>query len=294
MRQAAILLLGALAVILSACSNGDGLPGGSGMIEATEVIVSAEAAGRIENLYVDRGDKVTIGETLAAIDSTTSALQLRRADAAYSAALVKLATDSLNIDKAKLTAVLAKKEFDRVGSLITSGSVNQQQYDNAENAYLQASLAQKMAVAALRVTDAELARILAEIDILRKQLKDCRPASPLAGTVTEKYIEAGELVAPGKPLVKISRIDTVEVKIYVPPQDLTRIALGAQANIDPEDGRTEPIKGSVVWIASVAEFTPKNVQTKEARADLVYAVKISIPNADETLKVGMPVSVSIP
>ena len=84
------------------------------------------------------------------------------------------------------------------------------------------------------------------------------------------------------------------MKIYVPPRDLTQIKLGGKADVNPEDGRTQPLTGIVTWIADEAEFTPKNVQTKEARADLVYAVKVTIPNPDGELKVGMPVMVTIP
>jgi HlyD family secretion protein len=112
--------------------------------------------------------------------------------------------------------------------------------------------------------------------------------------VVTRYVESGELVAIGKPLVKVARLDTVWVKVYLPPSDLTRIKLGGRAEIDPEDGRSRPLAGSISWISSEAEFTPKNVQTKEARADLVYAVKITIPNPDQTLKIGMPVLVTMP
>jgi HlyD family secretion protein len=111
--------------------------------------------------------------------------------------------------------------------------------------------------------------------------------------VINKFVEVGELIGVGKPLVKIAKLDTVWVKVYLPPSDLTRISLGGHALVDPEDGRNKPLEGKVSWISDQAEFTPKNVQTKEARADLVYAVKITIPNPGKVLKIGMPVSVKI-
>ena len=129
--------------------------------------------------------------------------------------------------------------------------------------------------------------------MLRQQLTDCTPLAPVAGVVVKKYVEVGELVTPGQPLIEIARLDTVWVKVYLPPEDLTRINLGDRAEVDPEDGRAEPMIGRVSWIASAAEFTPKNVQTREARADLVYAIKVIIPNPEHTLKIGMPVAVRI-
>jgi len=283
-----------LPFILIACDTDNGSIGGSGMIETTEVVVSAESSGQLEKLYVAKGDKIEENAVIGLIDTTTVVLRLKQAQAMYRAALVKLTSDSLNISSTKLTSELAKKEFGRVQKLIASGSVNQQQFDNAENAMRQAELMFSGARAALRATEADIARIESEIALIEKQLSDCHPRSPLTGTVVEKFIEAGELVKPGKALVKIASLDTVEVKIYLPPQDLTSIQIGGRAEVNPEDGRTEMITGTIIWISPQAEFTPKNVQTKEARADLVYAVKVKIPNSDQALKIGMPVSVSIP
>ena len=142
--------------------------------------------------------------------------------------------------------------------------------------------------------DAELTRIRAEIALLEKQLNDCYPIAPVSGTVIDKFIDVGELIGIGRELITIARLDSVWVKIYLPPADLAEIKLGDRVEIDPEDGRDQNLNGIIRWISSEAEFTPKNVQTKEARADLVYAVKIDIANKAQRLKIGMPVSVTIP
>jgi HlyD family secretion protein len=178
--------------------------------------------------------------------------------------------------------------------LVEKGSANRQQYDQAETRYRQAGLAAAMARSSLRAAEADLSRIGASIRVIEKQLRNCSPASPLEGTVLTTYTDPGELVAAGKALVRIASLDTVWVKIYLPPGDLTGLKLGDEALVDPEDGRDEPLRGTVSWISPEAEFTPKNVQTKEARADLIYAVKITIPNPDQELKIGMPVMVRIP
>ncbi len=287
---AGILLL----LVIAGCSDDNQLPGGSGLIESTEVIVSAQAAGQIMQLDVIEGDHIATGDSIAMIDTLTVSLQLKQAQAALEAARTQLENSKIAIDQAELNFGLAQKDYDRAKSLIKSGSVNQQQYDNVENAYNQAKLAQKRAKAAKEAAQADINRLEASINLLQKQYRDCFPLAPITGVVSDKYVEAGELAAPGKPLIKISKIDTVKVKVYLPPADLTEIKLGEKASIDPEDGRNQPLKGIITWISSTAEFTPKNVQTRQARANLVYAVEITIANKDEVLKVGMPVSVTIP
>jgi len=293
-RYISFALLTAVAIFAVSCSEGDETPFGSGMVEATETVVSAEAAGRLERLYFDEGDRLYRGDTIALIDTTTTVLRLRQAGAARMAALAGRENAAIQIERAAANDSLAQKEFERIDRLLKSGSVNQQDYDRAKNARDQARLAHRAARVALSAADADLARIEAEVDLLKKQYADCRPLAPRNGTVVTTYIEEGELLGTGKPILKIAQLDTVWVKIYVPPQDLTVIKLGDKAEVDPEDGRETPLNGSITWISEVAEFTPKNVQTKEARADLVYAVKVTVPNHDETLKIGMPVSVRIP
>ncbi|UCD18307.1 MAG: efflux RND transporter periplasmic adaptor subunit [Candidatus Zixiibacteriota bacterium] len=285
------LILATLATF--SCSSENPAPGGSGLIEATEILISAEATGRLERLYVDEGSRVTAGDTLGLIDTTTIVLNLNRARAINEAAEIHREMARLGITEAKHNLDLAEKEFSRLGALIKTGSANQQQYDRAENAFNQAQLAKKQADAALQAADAELAGVTAEIALLQDQLQKCYPIAPASGIVVTTFIEAGELATAGKPLIKVAKLDTVWVKVYVPPSDLTAIKLGQTARIDPEDGRQTPLRGTVTHIADKAEFTPKNVQTRQARANLVYAVKITIPNENGELKIGMPVTVQI-
>ena len=286
--------LGVLALCIGSCGNNNGVPAGSGFVEATSVVVSAEVAGKLDALYFDEGEAIAEGDVIALVDTTKVSLMLDQANARLRSSWTQEQSARLQIEKTELDSALARADFLRVRSLVRKGSVNEQQYDQAENRYLQARLARKTAGATLSGARADRKRAEAEIAILEKQLADCRPASPLAGTVVTTYVEQGELVGVGKSLVKIAQLDPVTVKIYLPPAMLTQVKLGARAEIDPEDGRTEPIAGKVSWISPEAEFTPKNVQSREARADLVYAVKIMIPNPDQVLKIGMPVMVEIP
>lgn len=288
------VLMTFIPVLMISCGKNNMTPAGSGLIESTEVVVSTEIPGQLKTLYFQEGDQIIRGDTIGIIDTITVSLHLRQAGAAKQAAQTQLEIASVNREQALSDYNLARKEFDRMASLIESGSVNQQQYDKAEHAYNQSVLGKKRAEATCNAVRAELVKIDAEIDLLRKQLDDCMPTAPISGRIIDRYLDVGELSGIGKPLIKIARLDTVWVKIYLPPANLTGITLGDTAEVDPEDGREMPMRGFVSWISSDAEFTPKNVQTREARADLVYAVKITIPNPGERLKIGMPVSVTIP
>jgi HlyD family secretion protein len=288
-----LCLLGSTLLILS-CGGAAPPPGGSGFIETTEILVSAQAQGQLRLLRFDEGDPIAEGDTIGEIDTVTAMLRLRHAESAKSVIQEKITASSLAIEQASYNSDLAQKEYDRVAALLEVGSIDQQRYDQVKNAYHQAVLSQKQAQAAYQAALAELDRAESDIALLKKQLSDCFPTSPASGTLTTKFVDPGELVSMGKPLVKVAQLDTVWVKIYLPPADLTKIKLGGRALVDPEDGHTEPLHGWVSWISDEAEFTPKNVQTKEARADLVYAVKVTIPNPHEVLKIGMPVSVRIP
>jgi HlyD family secretion protein len=289
-----IILLCLVVLTMASCGDDGAERKGSGFIEATEVVISAEVTGRLESLYISEGDQVTPGMALALVDTTTYALRLAEAVAQKHAAVTREAAARLQVEKAVLDSSLAEKEFSRISNLVGKGSASRQQYDQVETRYHQAILATGVARAALRAASADIARVAASIDILREQLGECRPVSPLAGRVLTTYVNRGEFITAGKPLVRLGDLDTVWVKIYLPPRDLTGIKLRDKALVDPEDGRSEPIEGWVSWISAEAEFTPKNVQTKEARADLVYGVEVTIPNPQEELKIGMPVMAEIP
>jgi len=284
----------ALVVVLPfliGCDRGDHEIGGSGFIEATSVIVSAETPGRLEVLFAREGEAVAAGATIGVIDSTTIKLQIERTSAQRQSAVSAIEIARIAIEQTAHDAGLARKEFDRVASLLGKGSANQQQYDQTENRYKQSELARRSAQVTYEARQTDLARIDAEIALLERQLEDCYPTAPVSGVVIDKLTEPGELLAPGKPIVEIAKIDTVWVKIYLPARDLPVIRIGGAATVDLEDGKNAPLQGKIVWIANEAEFTPKNVQTAEARADLVYAVKVNIPNPQGILKIGMPVMV---
>lgn len=280
------------ALLVSGCGDDKTATGGSGLMETTEVIVSAETGGRLTIVKFDEGDQVVTGDTIAVIDPTRISLQLEAARAGRAVAKSNLKSARLQEEKAAETEAFASTERRRIENLLNSGTATQRQFDQVSHEHTQAVLAHKTAAAQVATVQAELDRIDAEIATLQRQLDDCYPQAPTTGTITEKYLDAGELAAPGKPLIKIASLDTLWVKVYLPTGQFAQVQLGDSATIDTESGDTS-YRGAVVWTAEEAEFTPKNVQTAESRANLVYAVKVQVPNTDGRLKVGMPVFITL-
>ena len=289
-RLIAILAPGLL--LFAGCSKNDGLPGGSGLIETTESIVSAETSGRVVQHRFDEGTELKAGDTLVVIDPSNLDLQLASARAGLEVLQAQLSTARVQVKQASTAEDYARTEFDRVDRLLKSGTATDRQHDQAEFELKNSSLARETAEAQVKTVQANITKTESDIARLERSLKDCYALAPVGGVVTEKFIEIGELLAPGKSIARISRLDTVTVKVYLTADRFAGIKLGDHATVSTESGgRTYP--GTVVWTSDEAEFTPKNVETEEARADLVYAVKVSIPNPDRTLKVGMPVYVTL-
>ena len=285
------LCTGILMLLLS-CNGAETEIGGSGLIETTETVVSAETSGRVLEGFFDEGSRVASSDTLAIIDPSRLELELVSVAASKEVIEAGLATAALNIEQAEIRQAYATTELERVNRLLKSGTGTERQLDQAEFEQNQSVIATRTARARVQTLQAELSRSEANINCLRRQLQDCYPMSPADGIVTEKYIEPGELLSPGKPIAKIARLDTVWVKVYLAASAFANVKIGDQATLSTESGGRE-FSGRVIWTSREAEFTPKNVQTEESRADLVYAVKVSVPNPDGSLKIGMPVFVRL-
>lgn len=284
-------ILAALA-FLAGCSGNNKEAGGSGFIEANEVLVSAETTGRIMIRNFDEGSTIKRGDTLAIIDPSRIQLDLASATAARESAVASLKTARIAVVTAKESEKYASNERDRVGRLVKAGSATQRQLDQLDHELIQTNNARQSAEANVAMIETQITKLDADIDRLNRQSKDCYPISPASGIVTEKYVEAGELVTPGKGLAKISQLDTVWVKVYLPSAEFSTVKIGEKARVSTEAGDTQ-YSGEVIWTSQEAEFTPKNVQTTKSRANLVFAVKVRIVNTDGKLKVGMPVFISL-
>jgi HlyD family secretion protein len=287
------LLLGIVLVSgVIGCSETAQKPGGSGMLEADESTVSSEVVGKVLKMNFDEGTPFKAGDTLLVIDTTNLQLQLAAALASRNAASAQLETAQLQVKKASETESYAQTERNRVATLLKSGTSTQQKLDQLDHDLAQAKLTRQTAQANVTALNAQLTKIDADINLIRQQLDDCFPIAPIPGIVTDKYIDKGEFLAPGKAIAKISRLDSLWVKVYLPAGQFANIKLGDSATVNTESGGKKYV-GRVVWTSDEAEFTPKNVQTEESRANLVYAVKVRMANSDGSLKIGMPVFVTI-
>lgn len=246
-----------------------------GTVEAVEVTLSAQVGGKIVELPADEGKKIESGGLVAAIEDT-----LYRAQADQAAAALRTAEAQLKVLQANLAGI--ETNLNRVRKLLASGSATQMQLDDLET---QKSIleAQKAVVASQR-QQAEAALRLAE-----EQLGYTRIFSPVAGTVLRVPVELGETVFPGTALATLADLGTMEVKVYVPAPMLDRIRPGQRVDLRTDGSGERVFSGEVATIADEAEFTPKNVQTREERVRLVYAVKVRVPNPEGVLKIGMPV-----
>jgi len=285
-------LLISIPLLLISCTSHNTKPGGSGLLETDESVISAETSGRVQQLFFDEGTTINAHDTLLIIDPSRLELALASAEANYEVAQRKLEAAKLQREKAKETGTYTQKEYKRVLALFKSGTANQKQLDLIEHQLSLAKLAVQTAQNQIATGQAELNKINTESNRIKRSLEDCYPVAPISGIVTEKYVEKGELLAPGKPMVKISDLSSLWVKVYLPSGDFAHVKIGDQATVDTEAGG-EKYKGTVIWTSEEAEFTPKNVETKESRANLVYAVKVRITNTDGRLKIGMPVYVTI-
>ena len=314
---AATACLVGVCLSLAACSRASRAIEASGTIEATSVQVSSKSSGEILHLDAAEGMFVKEGDILAVIDHAALEIQLDQARSGVDLAKAQLdlltngargedlaqAKDALN--QANDTLQNAQEDFNRMESLYKVNAATKKQRDDAEYRYTAAKAQASSAQQALlklqnfaRPEDvkAALARVdqaVYSVQLLEKSIKDCTVHSPVNGIVTEKLVEEGELAAPGTGLYVITNLDTVKLTIYVSETDLGDIHLGQEAriSIDSRPGVTYP--GKVTFISPVAEFTPRDIQTKDERVKLVYAVRIEITNPQETFKPGMPADATL-
>ncbi|MDZ7316547.1 MAG: efflux RND transporter periplasmic adaptor subunit [candidate division KSB1 bacterium] len=282
-----------LFALASSCSRpNDEKVVGSGTLEAHQVLVSAQEGGRVVALNVKEGESVRKGQLIARLDAEKLLLQRRQTEAALRELQLNLATAERGVRLATDNLELVKKKHDRITALLAENGATQQQFDEADAALKAAQIQAENARTALQSLKAKAEQLQAQIDLLDSRIRDTELTSPIDGVVLQVYAEEGELLRPLGPVAEIADLSRLWVKIYVKEADLYRISLGAQAKIHISS-LNQPVIGRVAWISERAEFTPKTVQTKEARADLTYAVKVEMENPNGRLKIGMPVDVTI-
>jgi HlyD family secretion protein len=286
------------------CGNGGkGTIEASGTIEGTAVNLGAEVAGRVAAVRVQEGSNVRAGDTLVVIDDADYQIQLRQAAANLEAteAQLRLALEGSrqeDITQAKAAFDNAERDYRRMTDLLASQTVTRKQFDDAEARYISAQQTYEKLARGLRRDEVTALRArrdqaAAQADQLRKKVRDCRVLAPADGMITLRGVEPGELVTPGSRLLRLTDLRLVKLTIYVNETELAGVQIGGTAHIRIDSAPDTTFAGTVVYISPEAEFTPKNVQTKEERTKLVFGVRIEVPNPGSILKPGMPADATI-
>ena len=294
MKPTFLLYIGLAIGLLSACSGNDTDYDASGSFETTEIIVSAEASGKIEHLAVMEGQQLEKGQQIGLIDTTQ--LYLQKMNLLTNVKGVRAQQPNIAAQTASIKEQIntLQREKQRTTNLIKANAATEKQLDdiNGQIEVLQKQLSASQST--LQKSSQNITAQSSSLDIQIEQLEDRLQksiiTSPITGTVLNKYAEQGELANMGSPLFKVANIDNMTLRVYVTNDQLNDIKLNdkVQVYVDQGDGNgnKKAYEGVVTWISDKSEFTPKTIQTKNERANLVYSMKISVKN-DGYLKIGM-------
>lgn len=282
-----LLWLPALLLFVAACGE-EGPPHPSGTFEADEVDLSARLSAPCLEVRVDEGDRVAAGDTLVVLD--TEILSRQRAQAAARSRTLQARRGAAEADlrRAREEQELAEITLRRLSSLQEQGSATAQQVDEARSrrdvsiSRVEAARQQRTVIAA------QQEEVDAQLRVFDRQLEDGALLAPLDATVLIRAIEPGEMASPQRLALRLADLSHVELRVYLEAEDLDRVRLGEPYPVRVDALGDETVEGVVAWVSEVAEFTPDNVQTRDARAQLVYAVELRVANPDGRLKIGMP------
>lgn len=308
----AIITSFSAALLLIGCgSNGGGIEA-SGILESVEVNVASRTAGQVMHLAVREGSQVQKGDTLAVLDVETPRLLLQQAEAGVDLAeaqwqLLRNGARTEDLQSAEETVRQtesslrsARADFDRLKDLYATRSVSAKQYEDAEtrmtvtqaqynSAKQNLQKLQRFArTEDLTAARARVAQAKAQADLIRKQINDAHILAPVGGTITYRPLEEGEMAGNGTVVARISRLERMELMIYVNETELGKVKLGGAAEVSIDTFPDKRFPATVIYVSPVAEFTPRNVQTKDERTKLVFGVKLEVDNAGGELKSGMP------
>jgi HlyD family secretion protein len=281
----------AISTLLISCGKSAGDYDASGSFEATEVLVSAQANGQLLTFNVKEGQKVKAGETLGIIDTVQLALKRKQLLASMTAVDSRRYDVSLQIASLREQIAKQQTELARFQNLLKQNAATQKQVDDIASSIdvLQRQLAAQISTLnnTNRSISGESAALQIQVEQIDDLLRKSLVISPIDGTVLTKYAEAGELAAQGRTLFKVADMDNLFLRAYITANQLTQLKLGDKVRVFADFGEDmKEYTGKITWIADKAEFTPKTIQTKVERANLVYAVKITVKN-DGYLKIGM-------
>jgi HlyD family secretion protein len=282
------LLLLSLILILGACSNNKTKSDAFGNFETDEVIISAENSGKIVMTAFIEGEKVSQGAVMAVTDTTNLVLQRYQLMAQKESVLAQKAGLYAQIAVSDQQITNIQKDQVRIKKMLADGASTPKQMDDIDGQIALVEKQKKAYAAQINAIEKSGSAIESQIAVLNDRIGVSVVKAPITGIILEKYSETGELATPGKPLYKLANLDNLTLRVYISGTQLTQVKTGTTVKvmIDTNEGIKE-ITGTVEWVASEAEFTPKIIQTREERIKLVYAVKVRVPN-DGSLKLGMP------
>ena len=287
-----LLYIGMAAALCGACTDSDVKYDASGMFEATEVIVSAKDTGELTSFNIEEGQQVQSGAIIGCIDTIQLSLQKQQLASTISATESKRLNASQQVAAYRQQITNLQREHQRFIQLVKENAANQKQVDDIDYQIrvleCQITATSEQIGSNNRSLTGQKASIVAQIAQLSDQIGNSIVTSPIAGTVLVKYMEQGEFVAPGKPLFKVANVNDMKLRAYVTADQLTGLKIGQTATVYADQGKAErkAYEGQITWVSDKAEFTPKTIQTRDERANLVYAVKISVKN-DGLIKEGM-------
>ena len=286
------IIIAVATLMMVACGNNEKEYDATGTFEATEVTIAAEQTGTLMTFDVNEGDEVALGKEVGLIDTTQIWLKIRQAGATKAVYQSQKPDMEKQIAATRQQLAKARQEQRRYRELVSDGAAPSKMLDDATSqvAVLQKQLDAQ--ISSLNTNTDALNKQMAATDVQVSQLKDqlqkCHITTPIKGTVLEKYVEKGEFVAIGKPLFKMADTEHMFIRAYLTSSQLKDIKVGQKAKVfaDYGDEQKKEYEGTVSWISSRSEFTPKTILTDDERADLVYALKVAIKN-DGYLKIGM-------
>ncbi len=283
------IILFCIGLVLSACSDGNDLSDAYGNFEATEITISAEATGNLIVFNIEEGQTLKAGEMVGVIDTTQLYLKKEQLEASKKAISTKFNSVIAQINVLKVQKANVEKDQKRIEAMFNSKAATQKQLDDINGSIIvinkqinQIETQNGTIINELKSLDAQIAQVE---DLLKKSVI----INPVGGTVLNKYAEPYEIAVAGKPLYKIADISIMYLKAYISGGQLPKIEIGQKVKIiiDKDKKGLNSFQGIISWISSQSEFTPKIIQTKDERVNMVYAIKVKVKN-DGQLKIGMP------
>ena len=287
-RKISIILIVTL-LTLGACKQNEKKSFGYGNFEATEVMVSSQAKGEVLWFKPNEGDYIKKGALIGRIDTVDLYLAKEQVLSKKKVTATQLETINATISVQKQQLKNSLKNQRRIHNLFEKNAATQKQVDDIDGAVALLKKQIEAVKVKKKTVQAQLDAVARQIDQINENIRKCNIVNPVDGTILVKYIEAGELAVPGKPLYKIADLNVMKLKAYVSGAQLSEIKIGQRVKVlfDASATENKAVEGKIAWISPTAEFTPKTIQTKEERVNLVYAVKIEVKN-DGAIKIGMP------